>query len=76
MNNGVCELPVLDYISLFPVVGPGLLSKAGIIQALLTAPQCIPSMNIRITAALLSVSDFKTRLALLILRKWLLSLLN
>ncbi|CAF0777929.1 unnamed protein product [Adineta ricciae] len=76
VNNGVCELPALDYISLFPVVGPGLLSKAGIIQALLTAPQCIPSMNIRITAAFLAVPDFKTRLALLILRKWLLSLLN
>lgn len=74
VNNGVCELPALDYITLITVVGPGLLNKAGIIQALITAPQCIPSILIRIDLALVGVPDFFTRQALLIVRKWLLSL--
>ena len=74
VNNGVCELPALDYITLLTIVGPGLLNKAGIIQALITAPQCISSILIRIELAPAGIPDFLTRKALLIVRQWLLSL--
>jgi hypothetical protein len=70
VNNGVCDLPPLDWVTLLTIVGKDLLTYDGLVQALNTGPQCIPDLIMRMKAAVVETLDLPTRLALLILSEW------
>ncbi|UJR19753.1 hypothetical protein I4U23_022886 [Adineta vaga] len=74
INNGVCELPALDYVYIFTTVFKGLKDEAGFMQAIITVDECLPKMIERISSAEILIPFPKTRIALKIIRIWLQSL--
>lgn len=74
VNSGVCDLPVMDWVSLTPIILSTVFSKDGFVQALKAGSQCIPDIIIRFEAYELGISDVATRTVLRIIRKWLQSL--
>ncbi|CAF2815780.1 unnamed protein product [Rotaria sp. Silwood2] len=74
IKNGVCNLPPFDWMTIVSIVGKDLLSLEGFIQALKTAPQCIPTILDRIQTELQQTILLPSKIALSIIEKWLKSL--
>ena len=69
---GVCNLPARDWIGIIRVVGRELFTDEGIVQALKTAPNCIPILIAQISAALATaLLPPPLRFAMIIFRIWL-----
>ncbi|CAF1498145.1 unnamed protein product [Rotaria sordida] len=74
IDNGVCNLPALDWPSIVTIVGKDLLTLDGFIQALKTGPQCIPTILQRINTQLQQALIPAKKIALLIVKVWFESL--
>ncbi|CAF1035040.1 unnamed protein product [Adineta steineri] len=71
VDNGVCELPPMDWLMLLPIINEDLWTIDGFKQAIKTVPQCVPTMITRFEAAVSETLDSSIATALLIIRKWL-----